>query len=674
MRSLSALVLLGAGCSGEAEPATMPPPTGCTASETELADGRCQPPGLPIDLPCPPGEWPDSAANCAPAGATPSDCVEGFVHDGDRACEPILPADPCAEAMLAIPGDTACRELAPCGAAPWGEIPIETNTQFVNIDYTGGDSTGASAKPWTSIQAAIDAAAPGAIVAVAAGRYQEDIVIDKPVRLWGRCPSLVEVAGTGAELAALFLVGGAQQSEVRAIAVSGAGAGLVLSGAVDVLFDSLWIHDSANRGLNIEGTLGPTTARLQHSLLERNRVNNVFVGAAMLDVEGVAIRDAPMGRGIDVESASSIPDPAKLDLRHSLIDGVGDTGIFVGAAEALIEGTVVRNLTATDTRGINIESHPTSGARSTTTVRGILVERAHGLGVYIRASDVSMEGVVVREIEPRSDGSGGRGIGIESGRVGVAEAAVNVQRSLIERAHEVGVYSGGSRVQLEGVAVRAIEADSVSGDGYGLAVQADPDTHVASKFVMRGSLVEQTREFAVFIEGSEATLESVAVRGTTGDSNGEFGRGLQIQLNPQTLEPARVSVWASVVESNHSAGVIAAGADLTLEASVVRRTAANSSELHGDGAVAIFYQIPSRLSLLGTIIEESERAGVSAFGSRVALEKSLVRCNIFDLDGEAVDGHAFEFENKGGNRCGCPDRSDGCKVVSAGISAPPTAN
>ena len=42
----------------------------------------------------------------------------------------------------------------------------------------------------------MDAAAPGAIVAIAEGTYAGDLVVGgKAVRLWGRCPSLVSIEG-----------------------------------------------------------------------------------------------------------------------------------------------------------------------------------------------------------------------------------------------------------------------------------------------------------------------------------------------------------------------------------------------------------------------------------------------------------------------------------------------
>src|SRR6185436_10488706 len=113
-------------------------------------------------------------------------------------CAADLPAT-CPPGSLAVPGDAACREIAPCGTGTWGDIPVEASTEHVDASYVGGASDGTSAKPWTTIQEAVDAAAPGAIVAVAAGSYAEDVRIDgKALRLWGVCPGEVEVVGSSA--------------------------------------------------------------------------------------------------------------------------------------------------------------------------------------------------------------------------------------------------------------------------------------------------------------------------------------------------------------------------------------------------------------------------------------------------------------------------------------------
>src|SRR5262245_59309187 len=164
-------------------------------------------------MPCPPGELAVNGS-CQPAGVPPSACGKGFMPDGKQGCEPILPAAPCPAGQMAIPGETTCHEVAPCGQGTWGTIPVDADTQFVDKAYAGGGSDGTQAKPWTTIQEGIAAAKPGAIVAVAAGKYAEDLFIQgKAVRLVGRCPAMVEVSGTSSAIQVLDQAAGG--TEIR---------------------------------------------------------------------------------------------------------------------------------------------------------------------------------------------------------------------------------------------------------------------------------------------------------------------------------------------------------------------------------------------------------------------------------------------------------------------------
>ena len=242
--ALSAL-LATAACGGdEAEPRPPPDggadagPLGCKPGSLARGDGTCAPAGLPADAPCPPGEALGEAGACIPAGVPPEMCGDGFLPDGDSGCDPVLPAEPCPPGLIAVPGDAECREVAPCGAGTWGEIPVEPGTQHVDASYAAADGDGSAAKPWPTIQAGIAAAAPGAIVAVAAGSYAEDAFVhDKAVRLWGRCPELVEIVGTGVAFASLRIED-ADGTEVRSLAIRGAQTGVAVTGSLEVLLDS----------------------------------------------------------------------------------------------------------------------------------------------------------------------------------------------------------------------------------------------------------------------------------------------------------------------------------------------------------------------------------------------------------------------------------------------------
>src|SRR5262245_29968428 len=118
VRFTAALLLAGsAGCGDETAPADPPSPDAgplaCVVGEREI-DAACIAPGVP-----------------------PERCTDGFEADGTGSCNPVLPADPCGPGEMAIPGETSCREVAPCPAGESGEAPEEPSTQHVRGDYVG---------------------------------------------------------------------------------------------------------------------------------------------------------------------------------------------------------------------------------------------------------------------------------------------------------------------------------------------------------------------------------------------------------------------------------------------------------------------------------------------------------------------------------------------------------
>jgi len=93
---------------------------------------------------------------------------------------------------MAAPGDDACHEIADCGAAPWGAIPVEPSTIYVDAAYAGGGSDGSAQRPFPTIAGGVAAAASGAIVAVAGGSYAESVILQKKVARWGPLPEARE--------------------------------------------------------------------------------------------------------------------------------------------------------------------------------------------------------------------------------------------------------------------------------------------------------------------------------------------------------------------------------------------------------------------------------------------------------------------------------------------------
>ncbi|XYI01547.1 right-handed parallel beta-helix repeat-containing protein [Sorangium sp. So ce1128] len=393
---VTALMLLGCGDPVDAANACAPgevapedalcEPKPCGPDEVILEPGVCQPVGLPPDMPCPPGQLALEDGHCQPAGVPPEACGAGFVADGDGGCAAILPDEECPKGRMAIPGDTSCREVAPCGNGPWGDILVKPNTQYVDQAYAGGESDGTSARPWTTIQRGIDAAEGGAIVAVAAGSYVEDVVIaGKAVRLWGRCPGLVEIRGTGQQRGAVEVHRSATAGiEIRSLAITGAQVGMIIRGARDVTIEQVWVHDVVDLGIDVEDAYGPTSVALRGSLIEQNHDVGVFVAGSDATIEATVVRatqpssDGTEGTGILVRYNLDTDERARVTVRACLVEQNHDAGVLVVGSDATIEDTVVRathpSSGGTYGGGIVVHYDPDTGERASVAVRACLVE------------------------------------------------------------------------------------------------------------------------------------------------------------------------------------------------------------------------------------------------------------------------------------------------------------
>ena len=479
--ALPLTALVATGCGSEPSPSPSPSPlAACPETQIAQADGSCVPVGVP-----------------------PIGCAAGFVAEANG-CAPLLPSEPCPDGTLALPGDSECHELSSCGQGTWGDIPSEAGTQYVDAAYGGADGDGTPARPWTSIAAALGAASPGAIVAIAAGSYPESApIIGKPVRLWGRCPALVELVGQPGDYAAIDVEAGADGSEVRGLAVRGSTIGLSVSGSVDVRIESVWLHDTDDRGLDVEDSLGPTSATIHNLLVERAAITALYVGSASVQIDGAALRD---GR----------PTPQ------------GDYG-----------------------RGITIEGSPPYATPSTVDIRRALVERNVEGGVTVTGSALTLEASVIRDTQVRaSDQLIGRGLD-------AITSTVTVRSSVVERNYEYAISCvHGSACVVDNSVMRDTRSVLPTGiRGGGLNAYE-------SQLLARGVLLEGNRSFGLSVVDASVRLERALIRGTLVGDNGLLGDGV-VLLSIQ--QPTELQWQNGRVESSARAGVAAFGSTVRLD-------------------------------------------------------------------------------------------------------------
>jgi len=716
------------------DPANPPDAGSCSPGELTLDSGECLAAGMQ-ESGCPAGEVAVDGGGCRAAGVPQDGCGKGFVSDDDAGCVAVLPASPCGDGEIALPGERACHRLAPCAAGTWGDIPADASTQFVDVQYAGGSSDGSQSKPWTGLQEAVDAAPPDAIVAVAAGSYPGDVIVQgKPVRIWGRCPDLVEIVAGDGDFAAISVQSGASGAELRSLSLRGASRGAYVSGSEDVLIDRVWVHDTALRGIVIQDDLGPTSVVVTASLVERAHTIGVFDAGCQVTVEGSVVRltlpaAEGVARGVNVQRGGEgttgalvvrssfldrnhdsavfaveqsqltveaslvrgdaaleraagihVQEGSSLAVRSSVVEDVHYAGIMIMDATGLIEQTVVRNtlpVVADGTLGVGIavvEGVPTR-APSTATIKSCKTTANRFSGIIVVGSDAEVDASLVSDTLPGAADGNALGVLAIPGAVSLRRSTLAVRSSRVERGGDTGIAVGGSDLTMEGTAVRDAQPAAGTGKhGTGVAINDDLIIGQPAKATIRSSLVAGSHQAGLQVSSSDVLIEATAVVDTLGElDDGQHGVGAFIgtQLEQPPFGP-NVTMRGCLFDRNKTAGIMLFGGFLELESTLVRDTRVQQLDGgFGDGVVAIAGWIPSAAVVSTSRIEQNVRAGIASFGAHVDVGDTVLECNAIALNGEQSPDASFAFIDLGGNSCGCGADRFTCTVQTSNLAVPP---
>ena len=544
--------------------------------------------------------------SCQLAGVRPGGCGEGFVHDGSRGCFPILPAEPCAPGMIALPGDEACQDIAPCGEGRWGNIITAPNTMHVDGSHQGS-STGSATEPFVTIGEAIDNAEAGATVAIAAGTYRENVsVIGKPLTIWGRCPSMVQIEGEGGTTSNGALSAGFGQADgtvFRGVAVTGPIAGILIEQA-DVTIEEVWVHGSGLLGAQ----LSSASCSVRRSLFENNQGDGLTVHNSHAVIEAIVSRDNKPGAN----------SPGM--------------GLFVAAE--------------------NGPSHAD--------VSGSVFERNTTSGIVVSdGASAAIERVVARDTQLGVLGAIGQGIVVSDGEA-LLPAFATIAQSVVVNNWAVGIFINGSEGQLHSVTVRDTQQGAIP-SGMGILIQRGFFSDTPSVASITESLVERSMLAGVDVTTGTLTAQSVAVLDSRLSNQGFSGQGVAIETF------SNANLVDCYIEGAYTSGISAFESNVGVNRTVVRQAQRVPDGPFGDGLLVWADQGPAWMDVNDSLIENSDRAGVANFGARVSLRNTSLRCQAFDLDGEL---DAFTFEDNGNNSCGCPEASDPCLVVTTGLERP----
>lgn len=585
-------------------------------------DGSSEPDGSAGHAPsgCAPGEVATEPEGCQPAGV-PS-CAEGFELDSAQGCRAILPAQPCDPGQMAIVGETECRPVAPCGDGPWGDIPVDDQTVFVDGSYDAGDSDGTAQRPWPTIVQALAMVPPGGLIAIAEGSYTESVeIVGQHVQLWGRCPERVHWTGASGAPEAIYFR--QSQGEVRGVAISGPAIGVFASGS-DVTLDRVWIHDTSAWAVGAQNDAGPTSLTVTDSLLEGSGVTAVFVGGAVGLVERTVIRDTQPGASAN------------------------------GFAVA-------------------VQENPYNLERGSVTIRSSVLERNLGAEILSVGSDVIIQSSLLRDTRPRApDQSFGRGVSLQEGNSSGQPSTATIEGSVIENVRDSAVFAEGSTLSMTASVIRGVHATETSPqDGRGVALGPGGVTQSSSEGTIQSALIDGPAGVGVVLLGSHAAIVSTIVRDVQPRPvDGALGRGIHTQPGFQ-LEPSSLSLRGSIIERAHEVGVVILSGDADVTDTLITDTRFRSSDgLFGDGILIQQETSDVVVALDHVAVAGNARVGLGSYGARVTLLSSAFECNPIQLDGEPFLDLAPIIEDRGGNVCACAGQQESCIMQSTGIAPP----
>lgn len=511
---------------------------------------------------CGVGRMPDpaKAGACLPVGV-PWTCPPGFVVGG-------------ATAPGGLPACVA--DPADCGDDPFG-VAEGPGVVFVDAAApSGGD--GSRAKPLRTIAQGLAKAPQAGTVAVAAGTYAEQVVLDKEVAVRGRCAAKVVLVAPSNKAAVKVLGGDGGTSLLRGVHISGGGQAFQVSAPRPAQLERAWVSGIGGAGVLVSGKgvqaairevymeeitpgvggdgngamaqfggrLTLTDVRVRRAMaaavVALHAGSRVVATRVMVD-DVLANPSKAQGCGILVQEGG-LAELQSVRISRATAAGliVRDAGSSAAVSGLVVDGTRESSSIALLGSGILVNG----GARVTAWGARVSGNYAFGIGIRDPGTTADLYGVLVDGTLPSSgDGAYGNGLLVGAG----AKAVVDSMR--ITASHDVGliVTGKGSRLEAQHLLVDSTFARPGSGKGgNGILVGQ------AGLALLRRVRVHDNRMIGLGIiqPGSLVHGTELLVDGTREQDDGKVGGdGVSV------FDGALLTLTASRITGNRGVGLVA---------------------------------------------------------------------------------------------------------------------
>lgn len=493
---------------------------------------------------CDAGAWPSpAAAACAPRHACP---------DGDW------------------PDEAELRERAPGASGP-----------IVYVSPAGtDDGDGSRERPYGRIARGLRDAAADGIVALAAGRYEENVTLGASAWVVGACIGETELVAPAADTRAIVAFTAGAGGGIATLSVSGASPGVSCAARATCHVRDVELREVAGYGAAVDGE----DAEL--------RLERVWVR------EPAPQRGGPGGIGVISQLGGT------LSATDVLIDVVHDQALVVGDASAQLVDTALR--TVRTPSGSSAATGLLVAGTGNLDASGLSIEGARGVGIAVDGEGASARvdnAVIVAAGAQASSGMFGRGVGVQNG------ASLELQHAVVIGSAAGAVYASGAGTDVTLVDTHLVASEGQVSDGrFGHGINAVDGARVE----LDGGWIVGNRSMGVYASGEGTTVE---VAGSWIASTRERTADDELGMGVAAFAGASVAVSTSHLSHNRYVGVYAVDEGTTVALTDVAITHTRPRAVDGGWGLGIAAGFGARILLDGVLVSDNSTAGILLEGA-----------------------------------------------------------